>query len=282
MADSNRLRKSRSSSADPNSNEEIQIWSQLCHALWDLKAKMDEAQPQVGRYNRVNLKIASRGQEGKEFNSSAKAKISGVYEKTNGVLDDERNALALVMQHLEILSALRDATENGTDKHERRKKRKIDEKPPRGSPAPIKKAKGSMESSVDRILPAEHQVVVRPAGQDWMLGVVKRWLPDKGKYEIEDAEDDEFMPGAKRKRFLFPAQAVVPIPSPIEVTRRPVFHKGVEVLALFPGTSCFYQAKVETPSSKGGDYVLKFVDDEDHSRLVAPKFVLSMPKIPEQ
>ncbi|KND04850.1 uncharacterized protein SPPG_00550 [Spizellomyces punctatus DAOM BR117] len=277
MADINRVRKSRSSSADPNSNEEIQIWSQLCQALWSLKNKIEEAEPQVARYNRVNQKIASRGQEGKEFNASAKLKVSGVYEKTSTGLEEEKSALAFALQHLEILAALRDATENGTEKQERRKKRKVDEKP-KGSPAPVKKAKAGGDGAPERILPLEHQVVVRPmGGQDWLLGVVKRWIPEKGKYEIEDAEDDEFAPG-KRKRFLFTPRAVHPIPTPQDIAKRPVFQKGHEVLALFPGTSCFYQAKVESPSNKGGDYMLKFVDDDDRSRPVAPTFVLDMPK----
>lgn len=41
------------------------------------------------------------------------------------------------------------------------------------------------------------QVVVKP-GQDWILAIVTRWIPEKGKYEVEDAEDDENAPGTRK------------------------------------------------------------------------------------
>ncbi|KAJ3216531.1 hypothetical protein HDU67_009316 [Dinochytrium kinnereticum] len=124
------------------------------------------------------------------------------------------------------------------------------------------------------------QVAVRPVEQDYMLAVVVRWLPDKLKYEVEDAEDDEENPGT-RKRFLFPPKLVIPIP---EVPHKPEFPINHVVLALYPNSSCFYKANVVKPPSKNQDeeapgfYVVRFDDDNGFERFVDPIFVLNMPK----
>jgi hypothetical protein len=52
--------------------------------------------------------------------------------------------------------------------------------------------------SPEGLLSPGDQVAVRPAQQDWILAIVLRYLPEKQKYEVEDAEDDENNPGTRR------------------------------------------------------------------------------------
>ena len=61
------------------------------------------------------------------------------------------------------------------------------------------------------------------------------------------------------------------------------FGAGRKVLALYPGTTCFYEAEVVQPPSKRrkeNDYLLQFVDDEESGtpqKPVPQAFVLNMP-----
>lgn len=64
---------------------------------------------------------------------------------------------------------------------------------------------------------------------------------------MEDAEDDENNPGT-RKRYIFPMRQVLAVPK--EIGKKLEFPMGHEVLALYPGTSCFYRAEVIQPPSK--------------------------------
>jgi len=61
------------------------------------------------------------------------------------------------------------------------------------------------------------------------------------------------------------------------------FPAGKTVLALYPGTTCFYEAQVIQPPSKRkkeNDYLLQFVDDEESGqpqKAVGQAFVLNFP-----
>ena len=62
------------------------------------------------------------------------------------------------------------------------------------------------------------------------------------------------------------------------------FAVGDKVLALYPGTTCFYEAAVIEPPSKRKkdfDYIVKFEDDEESDtplKEIPQVFVLKMPK----
>ncbi|KAG0165304.1 hypothetical protein DFQ28_007039 [Apophysomyces sp. BC1034] len=59
---------------------------------------------------------------------------------------------------------------------------------------------------------------------------------------------------------------------------------GNDVLALYPGTTCFYKATVITPPSKNKDtnylssYKVQFEDDNDQVKYVLARNVLEVPK----
>ena len=80
----------------------------------------------------------------------------------------------------------------------------------------------------------------------WITAVIMGWVPEKCKYEVMDAEDDEENPGT-RKRYLVPSKMLLRIPQPQDAHQESP--QGSHVLALFPGSSCFYGATVvATPS----------------------------------
>lgn len=49
---------------------------------------------------------------------------------------------------------------------------------------------------------------------------------------------------------MVPPKNVIPIPSVAEVRQLPEIPAHTDVLALYPGTTCFYNAIVITPPSK--------------------------------
>ena len=73
-------------------------------------------------------------------------------------------------------------------------------------------------------------------------------LRDSVRYEVEDVDPEEGQP----KRFFASAKNIMPLPTSIPDTPRPEaeWAAGASVMALWPGSTCFYQAKVRLPPSK--------------------------------
>ncbi|KAJ3109096.1 hypothetical protein HDU97_009214 [Phlyctochytrium planicorne] len=183
-----------------------------------------------------------------------------------------------VVENSSVLCALLQSDEAGTDV--KRKKRKTDEKGKSSS------KKSKFDESYTPLAPGS-QVVVKPMNQDFMMAVVVQYSPEKQKYEVEDAEEDENEPGTRKSdcvpcaKYLTP-KLVLPIPA---VPRSPEFPTNHTVLALYPSSSCFYRATVIRPPSKNlseepelkGLYVVGFEDDNNHERYIDPLHVLDMP-----
>lgn len=91
---------------------------------------------------------------------------------------------------------------------------------------------------------------------------------------------------------------VIPVPSFEEAESLPEIPAQQDVLALYPGTTCFYKATVIAPPSKVGliisfnhcvliqiqgkeikKYRVQFEDDNDEVKYVMPQHMLEMPKI---
>ena len=91
--------------------------------------------------------------------------------------------------------------------------------------------------------------------QNWILANILGYTDNI--YTIEDAEVDEST-NTKTKYSVSPHQ-LVPL-----VSGRREFPAGSEVIALFPGSTCFYRATVVLPPSKRKktlDYLVEFEDD---------------------
>ena len=98
---------------------------------------------------------------------------------------------------------------------------------------------------------------------NWILANVVKYTARTKLYEVEDVDEEALedgSAGAGKQKHLVPANCVVPLPtadSPL------VFSRGDRVLALFPGTTSFYAANVNTSQEKNGFYSVRFDDDED-------------------
>lgn len=119
------------------------------------------------------------------------------------------------------------------------------------------------------------QVAIRPMDQDWQLAIVvgvKQGEAGKWKYEVEDVDVDEVT--GQRRRYVFPVKACVEVK-----VHRPEMPQATEVLALYPGTTCFYTAHVVNPPSRTrrASYIVQFEDDNGQHREVESKFVLPIP-----
>ncbi|KAI8855041.1 SGF29 tudor-like domain-containing protein, partial [Chytridium lagenaria] len=250
--------------------------SEMAEELWpsiyqniqnldDVKKVMD---PTLTKINKIHNKVV----KAEKFTVKVARKLQEVYTEVLNQTAIELKIIEKFKENANLLAALLDAGNES-----KRKKRKLEDKA-----KPNKKSRITREDipEVYAPLPPGSQVAVRPLGHDHILAVIVKWLPDKLKYEVEDAEDDEENPGT-RKRYVFPAKLVIPIP---EVPHKPEFPVNHIVLALYPNSSCFYKANVVKPPSKNQDeeapgfYVVRFDDDNGFERYVDPTFVLDMPK----
>lgn len=113
----------------------------------------------------------------------------------------------------------------------------------------------------------------------WILATVTNIVEAKQRYEVEDAESGDVAP---KKYWLHRTNLLlIPATIPDSITKEFEFAKDMEVLGIFPSTSCFYKAIVAAGPRrrKNRDYLLKFADDEDEtgatpSRRVDPRYVL--------
>lgn len=97
---------------------------------------------------------------------------------------------------------------------------------------------------------------------------------------------------------------IIPIPDADEAKGHTELNPGQDVLALYPGTTCFYRAKIVSAPSKVklnitcvcmyssfslffqnkdpifiGNYKVQFEDDNNEVKYVMPRHVLEVPKL---
>ena len=87
--------------------------------------------------------------------------------------------------------------------------------------------------------------VAAKVGNEWILAVVTS-IDGREWVEIEDIEEEDENPGVKKK-YTVQSRLIIPI---IEKTKPKEFPAGHKVLALYPSSSCFYQAIVVRPPMK--------------------------------
>ncbi|KAL2916525.1 hypothetical protein HK105_203958 [Polyrhizophydium stewartii] len=255
----------------PLTNEEHSLWSQVTQdmgALHSLRLQNDSA---LARMNKVHSKIADRQESKEGFSVKAAVKLGHIYKDAIEKAEHESRVLNRALERIGVLIALREATETGIES--KRKKRKTDAKAA-GGPKRARVSDAGADSSTATFQPGD-QVVAKV--EEWILANVVGYAPDKGKFEVEDAEDDEERPGTKKHYFL-PSRLLIPIPK--ETDRRREFPVKHRVLALFPTTTCFYQASVVLPpsSTRSDHYVVIFEDDNNFERNVEARMVLEWPR----
>ncbi len=120
-------------------------------------------------------------------------------------------------------------------------------------------------------------------GPAWILCRVERFSGSQKRntYLVSDVAPEE---GTTAATFDLPRRAIVPLPKtiPKQWNAQTEFAKGDNVMALFPGTTSFYEAVVIDGPSQTEDhsYLLQFEDDDDEKgqtpvRPIRPAYVVA-------
>eukprot|EP00049_Salpingoeca_infusionum_P025465 m.19538 g.19538 ORF g.19538 m.19538 type:complete len:243 (-) comp8048_c0_seq1:160-888(-) len=135
---------------------------------------------------------------------------------------------------------------------------------------------GAIPPESRRLVPGQ-EVAAREQDK-WLLGVVVR--VDGASIYVEDMVPDS----TSAKAWKLSWRNVIPLPvwAPQAHFSVALFPKGAQVLALYPRTTCFYQATVEAlPTKSNPMYKLQFQDDDFGGRTnfqeVAVKHVIAKP-----
>ena len=140
-------------------------------------------------------------------------------------------------------------------------------------------------------IPVKSKVAARISGATeesgdsgfWILASILKYYPDKNRYDVidEDNSDDEESTSTDRKTYKLNKNHIVQLPT--DMSQHKLFKKGDKVFAVFPDTTTFYPAIVDSvPTKTSKNYSLKFEDDEEDGktplRKVNFKYVMSVPK----
>ena len=144
---------------------------------------------------------------------------------------------------------------------------------------------------IEEGIPPKSKVAARISGASeesgysgfWILASVLKYYPDKNRYDVidEDNSDDEETTHTDRKTYKLNKNHIVQLPT--DFSQHKPFKKGDQVFAVFPDTTTFYPAIVDTaPTKNSKNYYLKFEDDEEDGktplRKVSFKNVMAIPK----
>jgi len=112
------------------------------------------------------------------------------------------------------------------------------------------------------------------AGSDWILGEVAHVVGEgkSRRYKVLDIEPDD---QSKQKEYKTSASSMIPITPESQAAGLPDWEPHTTVLALYPNTTTFYKAEVDSMDEKGR-VNLKFEGEQDNSTLqqVERRFVI--------
>ncbi|KAG0737491.1 hypothetical protein G6F57_004078 [Rhizopus arrhizus] len=270
-------RKSRTSrlATLDETNEEVNLWKQICNSLAKLEVIQKNTASVVTNINEIHA--TTNLDEGLPISISKR-----LMEYYRGGIDLSHNEAKIIhdiIEKVSVLIALRDASEYNHVIDQKRKKRRADQE--ELSLQFPKKAK-----IIDILAPGTSVAAKQPQQKDkdeeWILAVVINYNSDKNKYQVEDVDQDEF---GQKQRYMLQPRNVIPIPNASEARVLAELDIGQDVLALYPGTTCFYKAKVIEPPSKNKDgaferiYKVQFEDDNNEYKHVMSGHVLELPRI---
>ncbi|ORX55642.1 hypothetical protein DM01DRAFT_1373383 [Hesseltinella vesiculosa] len=252
-------RKSRTSRSASLEDEELSLWKEICTSLVKLETIQRDTSEVITNINKVH------GSQSLEngVTSALQQKLRGYYKEGITLSTNEVKTIKDIIEKVSVLNALRNASEYSNDG--KRKKRRHDEEKVANNGSSAKKSKSQhlgIGISVAAKLPQETKDA---RNEEWILATIIAYHADTNRYDVEDVDQDET--GKKPK-----------------TDPRPEISAGRHVLALYPGTTCFYKAIVVSPPSKNkeineiGVYKVQFEDDNNEIKFASPSNVLEMPK----
>ncbi|KIY69128.1 hypothetical protein CYLTODRAFT_421056 [Cylindrobasidium torrendii FP15055 ss-10] len=292
--------------ARPAASEEMQMWSQArAQLIAFTKAYMNPATPEtLGRVNRLiaawptDDTVPSEGLD--DIKQTQNRLRLGLHEIEN---NSEKGVKMIdtLLEKLDILIALRTASETPPAVLDKRNKRPHAASPPQPLPPPGPARGPSItlpprntagtplnnptirvagrKDHIQRQLPLQkdRKVAFHPPpkavkdegeSSDWILASIVRCVnQEKNKYEVRDADEESPTPA----EYITTLKSMIPLPdpaafpgSPSSLDAYPQHREGATVLALYPDTSCFYRAKVLAgPTHNDGHFVTYTLIFED-------------------
>ncbi|KAI9024340.1 SGF29 tudor-like domain-containing protein [Phycomyces nitens] len=246
-------RTSRSATLE-EANEEFNLWKEICTSLVKLEVIQKDADVALSNINKCHLSL--NFDEGIAF--TVAQRLKEYYHNGINLTTTEIKTIKDIIEKITVLIGLRDASEYVNVFDPKRRKRKVEpdelkvSNPASKSSLPIAGPTKKTKMSTNGIFPpgtsvAARQMQQKGKAEEWILAVVIAYIPDKGRYHVEDVDQEEN--GAKPRYILAP-QHIIPVPEGSEVHDLAELNTGKDVLALYPGTTCFYRASVIAPPSK--------------------------------
>ncbi|KAI8061679.1 SGF29 tudor-like domain-containing protein [Gongronella butleri] len=268
-------RKSRTSRSASLEDEELSLWKEICTSLVKLENIQRDAVDVITNINKVHG--SSPFDNG--ISSALHQRLKDYYRSGISLSTSELKTIKDIIEKVSVLIALRNASEYSNDNKRKKRRHETEEKAANGSSA--KKSKtGGQQVGIGVSVAAKLPTDTKDArNEEWILATTVAFHADVNRYEVEDVEQDEL---GKKPRYRLSARQLIPIPSKADV--RHEMPAGKHVLALYPGTTCFYKAVIVSPPSKnkdineGGVYKVQFEDDNDEFKYAVPTNVLEMPK----
>eukprot|EP00948_MAST-09A_sp_MAST-9A-sp1_P000962 g962.t1 len=156
-----------------------------------------------------------------------------------------------------------------TTKSKSRSKTQTSGSTKRKSSSTSEKSRKRKRSEKTKLKIMEGRQVAANVDGNWILAKVCKYQSRMKLYEVEDVDEDDV--DKSKKRHLVPAFSVLPLANP-EEDEVLEFHRGDRVLALFPGTTSFYAANVNSASlNDNGEMSVRFDDDEDEDGKIVKK-----------
>ncbi|KAI8086446.1 SGF29 tudor-like domain-containing protein [Halteromyces radiatus] len=265
-------RTSRSATLE-NSNEELNLWKQICSSLVELEHIQQKTETVVKNLNDMRSSL----QPDQDITPTLLHRLKDHYRGGIELSSDEVKIITDVIEKLTVLTALREASETRAEQKRKKRKSEVEELK---SVSP-KKAKGSSDIYSPGTSVAARQPKQKDKNEEWILAIVLSFHADKNKYQVEDVEQDEY---GQKQKYMLPPRSVIAVPENGDIKSIPEISPGEDVLALYPGTTCFYRAVVaHPPSSKDNNsgpsnYKVRFEDDNNEIKTVRKEHVLQIPK----
>ncbi|WFD42942.1 hypothetical protein MPSI1_001593 [Malassezia psittaci] len=250
-------------STTASSQGDLQIWQSICSQLKSLENARNSSISAYKRLERTRAESPSKN-------------LEGIYNVVENCILDEQRAIGGAMEQLNILIALRQAP-NDLANDVRRRKRKADDtmdvSVERANDAKIqvtpenRRLRRSSSTQMRRDSDGEVRPTVQPAavalqrgrkvafrqpqrsdgriveeGDVWIMAtVVSSVNNDPRRYIVQDAEDE----GTSGPTYNTTLKSIAPLPNSLETLPMDNYQPGSRVLALYPDTSCFYNATIQ-------------------------------------
>ncbi|KAI8365716.1 hypothetical protein BD560DRAFT_156577 [Blakeslea trispora] len=177
-------RTSRSATLD-ETNEEVNLWKQICNALAKLESIQKDTAHIVTNINHIHTSLDST----QGIPATIGPELVEHYKGCIELSSSEVKTIYDIIEKLSVLVALRDASEYNNVIDSKRKKRRVDQE---DSLQLHKKNKTSNHILLHGTSVAAKQPTQKDKNEEWILAVVISYHNDKNKYQVEDVDQDEF------------------------------------------------------------------------------------------